>query len=140
MTMTNDDFLSGGDSLPAFRFGEVGDTVKGQVLGVKKLEDRTPDGTAKTWPNGDPMHVWVFDLDTTGTGTADTALWVRGNMVKAIKQSMVEANLKPSDRPMLTVKHHAVGEPKSKGFSPPKLFKAKCEPGPKATVVADDDF
>lgn len=139
--MTNaDDFMSGGDSLPAFKFADVGDTVKGQVLDVKKLEDRAPDGTPKTWSNGDPMHVWVFELDTDGTGRADTALWVRGNMVTAIKGALAEAGLKPSAKPMLTVKHHALGEAKSKGYAPPKLYRAKAEPAPQRAAVADDDF
>ena len=136
-----DDFMSGnggGDKLPAHKFDSIGDTISGTVTDVTKLEDRTPDGTAKTWPNGDPMHVWVFTMDTTGNGTGDTVLWVRGNMVTAIRQALADAGLKPSDRPKLTVKHHAVGEPKSKGYAPPKLFKAKAEPSPKPTVELDD--
>ena len=136
-----DDFMSGnggGDKLPAYKFEAIGDTISGVVTDVTKLEDRTPDGTAKTWPNGDPMHVWVFTMDTTGNGTGDTVLWVRGNMVTAIRQALADAGLKPSDRPKLTVKHHAVGEPKSKGYAPPKLYKAKAEASPKPTVELDD--
>lgn len=136
-----DDFMSGaggGDKLPAYKFENIGDTISGVVTDVTKLEDRTPDGTAKTWPNGDPMHVWVFTMDTTGNGTGDTVLWVRGNMVTAIRQALADAGLKPSDRPKLTVKHHAVGEPKSKGYAPPKLYKAKAEASPKPSVELDD--
>ena len=138
--MSIDDFISGGASLEAARFPEVGATVTGQIIDGRKLEDRQPDGTVKTWSNGDPMHVWVFDLDTTGDGSADTALWVRGNMLTAIRAALAEAGLKPSDRPKLTVKHHAVGEPKSKGYSPPKLFKAKVEAAPKPAAADLDDF
>jgi hypothetical protein len=135
-----DDFMSGGggDKLPEYKFETVGDTISGQIIDVTKLEDKTPDGQAKTWPSGDPMHVWVFTLDTTGNGSGDTTLWVRGNMVTAIRQALADAAVKPSDHPKITVKHHAVGEPKNKGYAPPKLFKAKAEAMAKPNVDIDD--
>lgn len=135
-----DDFMSGGggDKLPAFKFADIGDTVSGQIIDVTKIEDRTPDGVAKKWPSGDPMHVFIFTLDTTGNGAGDTTVWVRGNMVTAIREALANAGLKPSDHPKLTIKHHAVGEPKNKGYAPPKLFKAKVEPMPKPSVDIDD--
>ena len=133
-----DDFITGGDSLPAFKFTDVGDTVTGVVRNVTKLEDRAPDGTAKTWSNGDPMHVFVFDLDTTGNGTADVAVWARGNMVKALREAFNTAGLKPSDHPKVTIKHHELGEPTRKGYHPPKLFKAKAEAAQPAANM--DDF
>ena len=134
------DFVSGGSSLPSIKFVEVGDTVAGQIIDGRKLEDRAPDGTPKTWSNGDPMHVFVFDLDTTGDGIADQSLWVRGNMVKALRQAMADANVKPTDKPKITVKFAELGEPTRRGYSPPKLFKAKAEPAPKPTSVDIDDF
>jgi hypothetical protein len=86
------------------------------------------------------MHVFVFDLDTDGDGHADHSLWVRGNMVTALRQALADAGLKPSDHPKVTVKFHQLGEPKSKGFAAPKLFKAKAEPGVKPAAVDLDDF
>lgn len=133
-----DEFMTQNDSLPAFRFADIGDTVTGAIRNVTKLEDRTPDGTPKTWSNGDPMHVFVFDLDTTGTGAADTCIWVRGNMVKAIRDALAAANLKPADQPQLTVKYSGNGEPTRKGYHPPKLFKAKAEAAQPAANM--DDF
>ncbi len=138
--MPIDDFISNNSSLDAARFVNIGDTISGQIVDGRRLEDRTPDGTPKTWSNGDPMFVWVFDLDTTGNGQPDTALWVRGNMLTALRNALQEAGLKPSDKPRITVKHHAVGEPKSKGFAAPKLFKCKVEPGVKPANVDLDDF
>lgn len=133
-----DDFLGGGgQSLPAFKFSELGATVSGQILDGTKLDDRRPDGTAVTWDDGSPKYVWVFQLDTTGDGVADTSLWVRGNMVKALKEAMAAAGLKPSDRPKITVKHHELGEAR-KGYAPAKLYKAKVEPAPKPSVEIDD--
>lgn len=133
-----DEFMGGGSqSLPAFKFAAVGDTVSGQILDGTKLEDRRPDGTTVTWDDGSPKFVWVFQLDTTGDGVADTSLWVRGNMVKALKEAMSAAGLKPSDRPKITVKHHELGETR-KGYSPAKLYKAKVEPAPKPAAEIDD--
>ena len=77
----------GGSSVPAFKFDHIGATVSGQILDGTKLEDRRPDGTAVTWDDGSPKHVWVFQLDTTGDGLADTSVWVRGNMVKVLKEA-----------------------------------------------------
>jgi hypothetical protein len=133
-----DDFL-GGDSLPAFRFANPGDTIKGQLVNVTKLEDKSPDGTAKKWADGSPMHVWVFDLDENLDGKPEWAVWVRGNMVSAVREAMKAANLKPSDRPIITIKHTELGEPTRKGYAPPKLFKAKAEPAPN-NVQVDNDF
>jgi len=135
-----DDFTSGGTSLPAVKFSEIGDTISGQIVDGRKLEDRAPDGTVKTWSNGDPMHVYVFDLDTDGDGSADHSLWVRGNMVKVLRQALADAGVKPSDNPKITVKFTEYGEPSRKGYSAPKLFKAKAEKVAKPTAADLDDF
>jgi hypothetical protein len=137
--MSFDDFM-GGDKLPAYKFTNPGDTIRGQICNVSKLEDRAPDGTVKKWPDGSPMHVFVFDLATGLDGNPDWAVWVRGNMVTAVREALRSANLKPSDRPILTIKHTELGEPTKKGYAPPKLFKAKAEPAPDKPIVVDDDF
>jgi hypothetical protein len=79
-----DIFLSdGGSKYPALKFENVNDTHTGTVIEVKKLEDRDPSGTVKTWDNGDVRYVFVFTLNTAdGIGN----LWSRGNMVKAIRE------------------------------------------------------
>lgn len=136
-----DDFIQGATGgLPAVRFSAVGDTVKGQILNVTKLEDREPDGTIKRWDSGEPKHVWVFDLDTDGTGIADQALWVRGNLVKVLREALATAGLKPSDQPTIEVKHHALGEVKTRGYNAPKLYKARAEPTATKPKVLSSDF
>jgi hypothetical protein len=60
-------------------------------------------------------------------------------MVSAVREAMKAANLKPSDRPIITIKHTELGEPTRKGYAPPKLFKAKAEPAPN-NVQVDNDF
>ncbi|MGA1038434.1 MAG: hypothetical protein ACO3VQ_11560 [Ilumatobacteraceae bacterium] len=133
-----DDFITGGDSLPAFKFNEVGDTVSGILRNITPLEDRAPDGTPKTWSNGDPMQVFVFDLDTNNTGSADVAVWARGNLVKVLREAFKTAGLKPSENPKVTIKFAELGEAKNKGYHPPKLFKAKVEPAPQPAAAMDD--
>ena len=102
MSIDNDFMGGGGDSLPAFRFADIGDQVRGQICAVTKLEDRRPDGTPVTWDDGSPKHVWVFNLDTNLDGTADTAIWVRGNLVKVLREAMKEAGQTPAQRPIIT--------------------------------------
>jgi len=82
--------------------------------------------------------VFVFDLDTNNTGSADVAVWVRGNLVKVLREALKNAGLKPSDEPKVTIKFAELGEPTRKGYQPPKLFKAKAEPAPKPAAAMDD--
>lgn len=129
-----DDFLTESNSLPAAALKNVGDRVEGTILQTRKLEDRDLDGELRTWPNGDPKHVWVFDLDT---GTEQQALWVRGNMVTAIKDAARGGEVRNLVGAKLTIEHHALGEPKQKGYNPPKLYRAKIVA---AQPTSDDDW
>lgn len=132
--MSNDEFLGGGASFPAVKFTEVGDKIVGVVTNVKKLEDRDPSGEVKTWPNGDPKHVFVFDIDT-DEGTQ--ALWVRGNMVKAVKEAAYAAGVKAMVGATIAVQFTGLGEAK-KGMNAPKLYKAQVKPAPVSSVTVDD--
>ena len=133
MSYDNDDFLGGGSSAPAVKFTNPGDTVKGTVTAVKKMEDRDlGTGQVKTWPNGDPKYVFVFTLNT---DEGEASLWVRGNMVSAIREAAHTANVKQMVGTTLAVQFTGLGEAK-KGFHAPKLFKAQIKPG--STVTADD--
>ena len=130
----SDDFLGGGgNSLPAFKFTNVGDTCKGVVTEIKKLEDRDPNGTIKTWSDGKPKHVFVFNLDTTDGAVS---LWVRGNMVKAIKEAAATAGVSTLIGTTIAVQFTGLGEATTKGYNPPKLYKAQVKPA--AGISADD--
>ena len=129
-----DEFLAGGNSYPAVKFTEIGDKVVGTVLNIKRLEDRDPSGEVKTWPNGDPKHVFVFDLDTNGE---TVALWVRGNMVKAIKEAAFAAGVKEMTGCTVAVQFSGLGEAK-KGMNAPKLYKAQVKPAVASSITADD--
>ena len=121
--MTDIFLAEGGSKYPALKFENVNDTHSGTVIEVKKLEDRDPSGTVKTWDNGDVRYVFVFTLNTAdGIGN----LWARGNMVKAIREAAQAIGATTMVGTKLTVKYTGDGE-KKKGFNAPKLYKAKVE-------------
>jgi hypothetical protein len=134
MTST-DNFLAGGSSSPAVRFTDIGDKVVGKVLNVRELEDRDPNGETKRWPNGDPKKVFVFELDT---DEGAQSLWVRGQMVKAIREAAKVAGVGEMTGCTVAVQFTGLGEAKTKGFAPPKIYKAQVKPAPKSTITADD--
>lgn len=128
----------GGNSSPAISFPNLGDSVTGVVVKVDERTDTFPDGTTKTWPNGDPMKVYVFTLDT---GDEERSLWVRGNMVTAVREASRAAGLRTVIGQQLTVQHHAVGD-KKPGKFPAKLFRAKFEAAPAkvATPASEESW
>ena len=123
-----DEFMestSGGPKLSALKFAKVGDTHTGVVTEVTKLQDKDPAGNVKTYDNGDPRWVFVFTLDTP-TGASN--LWVRGQMVKAIREAAEKASVKTLVGSTLSVRYTGDGEKKSAAFNAPKLYAAKVEP------------
>lgn len=117
----HDPFLeSAGDGVPAFKFENLGDTISGVVKKIEQRQDTTIDGVPKTWDNGTPMSMFVFTLETPG---GQRNIYVRGNMVKAIREA---ANNESTIGKRLTVQHHALGD-KKPGKFPAKLFRAKVE-------------
>lgn len=127
---------AGGSANPSVSFPNIGDSVTGVVTKVDQRDDTKPDGTVKTWPDGQPMKVYIFTLDT---DEGERSLWVRGNMVTAIREASRTAGLRTVIGQQLTVQHHALGEER-KGYARAKLFRAKFEPAPaKAAVPAADE-
>lgn len=135
MSFMKDDFLAGGSSSPAVKFTNIGDKVVGKVISVTKLEDRDPYGETKRWPNGDPKHVYVFELET-DEGTQ--SLWVRGQMIKAVREAAKAANVTEMTGCTVAVQFHALGESRTKGFQAPKLYKAQVKPATPPSITVDD--
>lgn len=128
--MTTDPFLDGGDSLPVLKFPDVGDSHTFQIIAARQVQDRNIDGDLLTWDDGKPRMVWVFDVDTSASGgPADASLWVKGNLYTVIREALKDAKLGTVGA-VVKATHHALGEPKKKGFHAPKLFEAKAKPGP----------
>lgn len=121
--MSNEDFMAeGGESL---KFENIGDTHTGKLLSIGSQNDTDPNGTVKTWPDGNPKKVWMWDLDT---ADGPATLWVRGNLVKVLREAAKKAGATSQAELIgatVTVKHHALGEATTKGFSPAKLYQAK---------------
>ena len=133
MPQDNDDFLAGGSSAPAVKFTNPGDMVRGTITSIKKMEDLDlATKQVKTWPNGDPKYVFVFTMQT---DDGEVSLWVRGNMVSAIREAAHSAQVKQMVGATLAVQFTGLGEAR-KGFHAPKLFKAQVKPG--STVTVDD--
>lgn len=121
-----------GDGNPAVKFEQVGDTVTGVITAITERNDTKPDGTINTWADGSPVKMWVFTLDTDGT---PRSLFVRGNMVRAIREAAQAASVPTLIGQQLTVQHHDMGE-KKPGRFPAKLYRAKVEPAPAQTAAA----
>ena len=118
-----------GPKLPTVKFDTVGTTITGLVTQVAKKEDRDMSGEVRTWPDGNPKHVFVFTLNT---DAGEVSLWARGQMVTAIREAAQAAKVDTIVGTKLSVKYTENGEAK-KGQHPPKLYKAKVE------KVAQDD-
>ena len=122
-----DEFMestAGGPKLPALKFAKVGDTHTGVVTEVTKLQDKDPTGNVKTYDNGDPRWVFVFTLETQ-IGASN--LWVRGQMVKAIREAAEKASVSTLVGSTLSVRYTGDGEKKSAAFNAPKLYAAKVD-------------
>lgn len=124
----NDDGFMGGESYPALKFDNVGDTHEGRVVNIKRKQDVDYKTKALlTWPGGDPKYVWLFEIEQPN-GEMGT-IWVRGNAVKAIRDAVKAAEAGSPVGWNLKLQHHALGEAKD-GGNPAKLYRAKITPAP----------
>lgn len=124
----HDPLMEGAGGPPGVKFEALGDSVTGVVLSMRERDDIDMDtNEVKTWPNGDPIKVYAAVLDVDGTEDGQRTLWIRGNMVKAVREAVTKAGVKSSIGHKLTVQHHEVGVPTRKGFNAPKLYRAKLE-------------
>lgn len=117
-----DDFMGAGDSL---KFESVGDSHSGVILSISSQQDRDPGGKGKTWEDGSPKKVYLWQVDTVD---GPAVVWVRGNLVNVLRDAARKAGAKRQADLIgsrVQIKHHALGEATQKGFSPPKLFQAK---------------
>lgn len=141
--MNVDEILSGG--APTAKFPTVGTVIKGTIVSVEKSQQTDMDtGTPKTWDNGDPMWQWVFTLQT-DQRDADIAdddgqrrVFAKGQMKAAVDDAIRKSGQKSGTivGGKLAVKYASDGEPKKRGWNPPKIYSAQYQP----PAPADDDF
>jgi hypothetical protein len=125
-------------SAPGLKFENVGDVRSIVVRKVDKKVDTEPDGTPRTWPSGDIKNVFVFTGESDGE---PASLWVRGNLVTAIRDAVKKAGLATVVNSKVTVKFNELGTPPAKGLNAPKLFIAKVEQvAPMAAAATDEPF
>lgn len=127
---------------PACKFQAIGDTHKGRIVTAEKRQQTDyATGTPKTWDNGEPMWEIVITLDTgveDENGETNRRLFVRGQMLKALREALKDANAKLEIGGELAVRYTGDGEASKKGFNAPKLFKAKyTAPAPSAVDLDD---
>jgi hypothetical protein len=135
--MSNDDFL--GSSGTPLKFEKIGDIHQGKLVRIVERTDTDMDGKPKTWDDGTPKKVWIWELEQENGETG--SMWVRSNLVTALREASKKAGAKTQGDLIgatVMVKHHAVGEAK-KGF-PPKLFQAKITLAPKSEAQEYDPF
>lgn len=140
------DFLTASGA-PTAKFVDIGDTVKGTVIS-SEVRQQTEFGTGVplTWDDGRPRLELVVTIDTGDTGdenTTERRLYAKGEMLKAIKQAVKDGGGRLLNGGELTVRYTGDGEQKTKGFHPPKLYKAKYTPpaaAPAPSVADLDDL
>ena len=127
---------------PACKFPEIGTAYKGQIVSAEKRQSTDLDtGKPRTWDNGDPMWEIVITIDTDqpdDDGETKRRLFVRGHMLKAVREAVKESGSAMEIGGTLHVKYHADGEASRKGFNAPKLFKAKYSPPAPPAVDLDE--
>ena len=149
------DFLFGGGGKAA-KFEEMGDTITGVIDHVEvnqqtSMEDNTP----LTWSDGSPRKQLVITLATelrdgedddgkrrvyAKGGNYEVASGSGTSMKDAIGDAVRKAGAKSLDEGgTLTVAFTGMGKKTNRGYSAPKLYKARYE-APKSSVSADDLF
>lgn len=132
-----EDFAGGGD---AVRFDDIGDSVEGTIVGARRQQMRDYDtGQPITWDNGEPKWEYLFDLNVDGEAMT---LYARNQLWVTVRDAIKETS--PSGLPevggTLKVRFDSLGEPKKKGYSPPKLYKARYQPAPAPAALSEDEF
>lgn len=124
-TQQTDPFTEAGSGGEGLKFADVGATHTGIVQNVTERNDTNMAGELQTWNDGSPKKVYVFDVLQADGETR--RLFVRGNMVKAMREAVAAAGLKTVIGATVTVQHHALGEAKA-GRNAAKLYRVKLDP------------
>lgn len=145
MTTPNaDQFLMSGSSKAA-KFTNTGDQMNGRIVDPPEVMQQTEFGTGKPrfWDDGKPMLQLRVILATDFLDPADPdddgkrALYVKGQMQKAIKEAVRAAGARGLEAGgHLKVTYTGDGEAK-RGFNPPKLYAAEYTAPNPLDEVAD---
>jgi hypothetical protein len=140
------DFLEGG-GIPSAPFDNIGDSWDGTIVRLEKQQGRDLETKElQTWDDGSPKYIILIDIQT-NIRNPDIAgddgvrrLWVRGNMLTAIRAAMRKTNAKLRTGGYLKVTYIRNGDQVRRGLNPPKLYEADYTPSdrPAVSLSADD--
>ena len=138
----------------AFKFAALGDKVEGVIISAEERpQTDIQTGETKTWSDGNPMMQWVIVLATDlrdaeiPDDDGHRAIYAKGGkatsedgksrtMQAAIIDAVKAAGAKVLEEGgTLAVAYTADGTPSARGFSPPKLYKARYAPPAKGVSV-----
>lgn len=141
MTDPNDLLFAGG--APSAKFPAIGAKVVGTIESAEVKQQTDINGTLLTWDNGEPKMQIVVSLLTDERDPSieeddgRRRLFVKGQMMTAVREAVRAGGGKLLAGGRLAVAYVGDGEQKTRGFSPPKLYKAQYE-APKASVDVDN--
>jgi hypothetical protein len=139
------DFLMG-NGAKAFPFENMGDTVTGQIVEMKKQQQTDLDtGEPQFWKNGDPKMMLRITLQTDASDSSEDeglrAIYLRGGNPTAVKGKgtsslvAVKEAVKKSGATdgiqvggTLTLQYAGEGEKPNRAFNAPKLYVASYKP------------
>jgi hypothetical protein len=138
----NEFLLAGG--VTSAKFETAGTTVSGTICRDPEVQQQREidSGKPKFWDDGNPRKQIVIHLQTAGRDPeledddGVRAIYVRGNMLRAVREAVRKAGGKLETGGVLTVTYTGDGERKAAGFNPPKLYTASYTP-PGDAAVAD---
>jgi hypothetical protein len=134
-----------GSGAKAFAFDNIGDTVTGTIVEMKKVQQTDMDsGKPVFWDNGDPKMMLRVTLQTTlNDGDDDEGLrsvYLRGGnftavhgkgtsslvaVKDAVRRSGTTDGIQPGGK--LTLQYSGEGAKPNRGFNAPKLYTAAYE-------------
>lgn len=148
------DFLMGSGAV-AFPFDNLGDSVTGTIVEMKKVQQTDMETKAPAyWDNGDPKMMLRVTLQTELQDNDDDegyrSVYLRGGNPKAVKgsgtsslQAVKDAvrksgaadGIQPGGT--LTLTYSGEGERKNRAFNPPKLYQAEYQAN---SLISLDDI
>ena len=136
----NEFLLAGG--VASAKFETAGTTVSGTICHPPEVQQQREidTGKPKFWEDGKPRQQIVVHLQTTirdpeVDDDGIRAVYVRGNMLRAVREAVRKAGARLEVGGVLTVTYTGDGERKAAGFNPPKLYAATYVPAAQAAVA-----
>jgi hypothetical protein len=145
-----------GGGAKSFSPETIGDKISGRIRLVERRQQRSFDGgTPLTWDDGSPRMLTYLEIETDlrvdDEDDGVRALYAKGGRFdiasgsgQALEAAIVEAvraaGCKSIDEgATLTVAFTGLGKATTRGFQPPKLWKARYE-APRSSVSTDELF